>query len=229
MANIPLYICTTSFFIHSSVDGYLGCFHVWAIVNSVANIGCMYLVKKYLFGCTRSLWQQVGPFITAYGIQLPAQGLNYNPPHWRVLSLSHWTTRQIPMYLFELWFCLEIRPWVGLQHHVVTLQNVCSWWRVGWLENSAPCSIQRTRQVEALPYSMCDFGRCKCHDRQKEESGGGRSQDGRGIGWVDHFLPNKFIKRSFKCWATSTKQLLNAGRGHQAPRKAAHSLWKEVR
>ena len=26
----------------------------------------------------------------------------------------------------------------------------------------------------------------------------------------------------------STKQLLNAGRRHQAPRKAAHSLWKEV-
>ena len=98
------------FFIHSSVDGYLGCFHVWAIVNSVANIGCMYLVKIYLFGCTRSLLQQVGPFITAYGIQLPAQGSNYNPTHWRGLSLSHWTTRQIPMYLFELWFCLEIRP-----------------------------------------------------------------------------------------------------------------------
>ena len=27
---------------------------------------------------------------------------------------------------------------------------------------------------------------------------------------------------------TSTKQLLNAGRGHQAPRNAAHSLPKEV-
>ena len=24
------------FFIHSSVDGHLGCFHVWAIVNSAA-------------------------------------------------------------------------------------------------------------------------------------------------------------------------------------------------
>ena len=38
-----------------------------------------------------------------------------------------------------------------------------------------------------------------------------------------------FIKRSFECWATSIKQLLNAGGGHQAPRKAAPSLWKEVR
>ena len=53
------------------------------------------------------------------------------------------------------------------------------------------------------------------------------SQDGRGIGWGDHFLPHKFIKRSFECLATSTKQLLNAGGGHQAPRKAAQSFQKE--
>ena len=57
---------------------------------------------------------------------------------------------------------------------------------------------------------------------------GGRSQDGREIGRGDHFLPKRFIKRSFECWATSTKQLLNTGRGHQDPRKAAHSLQKEV-
>ena len=36
-SNIPLYICTTYiFFIHSSVDGHLGCFHVLAVVNSAA-------------------------------------------------------------------------------------------------------------------------------------------------------------------------------------------------
>ena len=40
--------------------------------------------------------------------------------------------------------------------------------------------------------------------------------------------PHKFIKRTLECWANTTKQLLNAGRGNQAPRKAAHCLLKEV-
>ena len=53
-------------------------------------------------------------------------------------------------------------------------------------------------------------------------------QDGRGIEWGDNFLPHKFIKRTFECWETSTKQLLNVGRGHQAPRNAAQTLQKEV-
>ena len=57
----------------------------------------------------------------------------------------------------------------------------------------------------------------------------GRSYDGGRIGLGDHSLPHKFIKRSLECWATATKQLLNAGGGHQAPREAAHSsLGKEV-
>ena len=47
-----------------------------------------------------------------------------------------------------------------------------------------------------------------------------RSQDGGGVGRGEHFLPHEFIKRAFKHRVNSTKQLLNAGRGHQAPRKA---------
>ena len=40
LRNIPLYICTTSSFIHSSVDWHLGCLLFLAIVNSAAvNIG----------------------------------------------------------------------------------------------------------------------------------------------------------------------------------------------
>ena len=53
-------------------------------------------------------------------------------------------------------------------------------------------------------------------------------KDGGGIGRGEHFLPHKFIKRTFKRRVNSTKRLLNAGRGHQAPRKATHCLRKEV-
>ena len=42
------------------------------------------------------------------------------------------------------------------------------------------------------------------------------------------FFLISIIKRTFECWVNSTKQLLNASRGHQAPRKAAHCLQKEV-
>ena len=56
----------------------------------------------------------------------------------------------------------------------------------------------------------------------------GSAEDGRRVGRGEHFLPHKFIKRTFKHRVNSTKQLLNADRGHQAPRKATHCLRKEV-
>ena len=43
--------------------------------------------------------------------------------------------------------------------------------------------------------------------------GGGPKTAEEQEGWGDHFLPHKFIKRSFECWAMSTKQLLDASRG----------------
>ena len=36
----------------------------------------------------------------------------------------------------------------------------------------------------------------------------GRGKDGGGIGREDHFLPHKFLKRTFQRWANFTKQLL---------------------
>ena len=56
----------------------------------------------------------------------------------------------------------------------------------------------------------------------------GSAEDGGGVGRGEHFLPHKFIKRTFKCRVNSTKQLLNAGRGHQVPRKTVHCLVKAV-
>ena len=64
--------------------------------------------------------------------------------------------------------------------------------------------------------------------RLKEINPGGRSQDGGGIGRGDHFLSNKFIERTIERWTKSTKQLLITSNGHQAPRKAAHCLRREV-
>ena len=56
----------------------------------------------------------------------------------------------------------------------------------------------------------------------------GRSQAGGGIGRGDNFLSYKFIQRTIERWTKFTKQLLIASSGHQAPRKAAHCLWREV-
>ena len=66
------------------------------------------------------------------------------------------------------------------------------------------------------------------YELKKQNKTNKKKQDVRGIGQGDHFLPHKCIKRTFKRWVNSTKQLLNAGRGHQAPRKAAHCLQKEL-
>ena len=40
--------------------------------------------------------------------------------------------------------------------------------------------------------------------------------------------PSQIHQKNFQHWVNSTKQLLNAGRGHQTPRKADHCLQKQV-
>ena len=41
----------------------------------------------------------LGPHCSVQGLQLqhvPDQGSNLGPLHWKVQSLSHWTTREVP-------------------------------------------------------------------------------------------------------------------------------------
>ena len=56
----------------------------------------------------------------------------------------------------------------------------------------------------------------------------GRSQDGRGIGWGDHFPSYKFIERTIELLTKFTKKLLIASSGHQESRKATRCLRREV-
>ena len=87
-------------------------------------------------------------------------------------------------------------------------------------------STQRSNQV--LLHSR-QILYCLSHQGStQDEKYGGIVPRWRRYRWGGHFLHHKFIKRSFEFWATFKKQLLKAGEGHQAPRKATQSLQKEV-
>ena len=70
-------------------------------------------------------------------------------------------------------------------------------------------------------YPSCKIPGWMKHKLESVLPGWEQYQDDRGIGQGDHFIPHIFTKRSFECCATSTKQLLNPGGGHQAPRKGS--------
>ena len=57
----------------------------------------------------------------------------------------------------------------------------------------------------------------------KKHQFGGRSQDGGGVGRGEHFLPYKFIKRTFKRRVNSTKQPLKAAEDISHPEKQPKS------
>ena len=112
-------------FVHSSVDGHLGCLHVLAIAsNAAVNIGVHVSYRNVsLFGCAESLFQRVGSFIAVCGLsscgpwalhswaqELLPEGSSCSlacgilvswpgiEPVFPVLRqiLSHWTTRETP-------------------------------------------------------------------------------------------------------------------------------------
>ena len=83
LRNSPLYICTTSFFIHLSVNGYSGCFHVLAIINTAAmNIGVRVSFPVMAFSSLHKLLGTLVKRILAQGfpggsvvrIRFPVQG-----------------------------------------------------------------------------------------------------------------------------------------------------------
>ena len=48
--NIYVYMYTHHIFIHSSIDGHLGCFHILTVVNSsTVTLGCIYPFKLVVF------------------------------------------------------------------------------------------------------------------------------------------------------------------------------------
>ena len=103
-------------------------------------------------------------------------------------------------------------PWVYLLSFIV-----CPW---GWV--TLECGTQNSVLIwtQIKPCILAGENVPWIWKNCRKQKSWGRSQDGGGVGQGEHFLPQKFIKRAFKRRVNSTKQLLNAGRGHQAPRKA---------
>ena len=68
LTNIPSCVCIYhSFLIHSSVNGHLCCFHVLAIVNSVANTGAHASLSVKVF----SGYMPNGGIVASYGNSIP--------------------------------------------------------------------------------------------------------------------------------------------------------------
>ena len=73
----------------------------------------VFFLKKYLFiyfGCTGSSLQHAGSLVAAFGLLVaarmqdlvPRPGIKPGPPALGVRSLTHWTTREVPVFFLMI-------------------------------------------------------------------------------------------------------------------------------
>ena len=82
-------------------------------------------------------------------------------------------------------------------------------------------TLNQVQEAQRIPYRLnpkrnklrhmlIKLENIKDKEKNIKSNKGRRSQDGGGVGQGEHFLPYKFIKRTFKRRVNSTKQPLKA-------------------
>ena len=111
MAGWYSIVCVCSLFLHSSVGGHLGYFHLWDNIRSTA-------IDTHIHGYVWILLNfLIFVVLKACGISVPQPRVKPVPLALEAWSLNHWTAREVP------WILLKMCQWVEFLGHVVTLSN----------------------------------------------------------------------------------------------------------
>ena len=70
--------------------------------------------------------QQVGLLVVACGIQFPDQGLNPGPLRLGAQSLSHWTSREVPLLFNRVAFLIGLTSWLFFCNKLCQLRKKMS-------------------------------------------------------------------------------------------------------